>query len=484
MKISLRILFGYFAIVGLAGWFVLTTFRDEVKPGVRQAMEATLVDTAHVLAGVAADDLDAGEIAQGRLASSMKSAASHPLKARIWDFDKTTIDLRVTVTNVTGKVLYDSTGQETGQDHSRWLDVALTLQGKYGARSTRSDSADPNSSVMHVAAPIRKNGRVLGVITVSKPNKTVQPFVDRSRRRILKAGMWLLGSSLLIGLLFAAWITRSLAQLRGFAEAVSRGENVTPPDLSGTELAVLSTALATMRDKLEGKKYVEQYVHSLTHEMKSPLTAIRAAAELLHEDVPAAQRTRFVANIESESLRLQTLVDRMLALAAVESRQRLQTATSEPIGALVQAVVSSRSEQAKAKGVTIDLDVRLSTGPSSHISCDRLLLEQAVGNLLDNALDFSVDGQSVTVTIEAAVDGVCVSVTDEGPGIPDFAAPRVFERFFSLPRPGTDLKSTGLGLPFVREVAGLHNGRVTLRPNEPSGVRAELLLPTSAPKTP
>ena len=88
------------------------------------------------------------------------------------------------MTDAKGIVLLDSSGVAVGQDYSRWNDVYLTLRGEYGARSTRSDPDDASSSVMYVAAPIRDNGKIIGVVTVAKPNSSLQPYVDRTERRL------------------------------------------------------------------------------------------------------------------------------------------------------------------------------------------------------------------------------------------------------------------------------------------------------------
>ena len=156
MKIGLRIFLGYFLIVGLAGFFVMRVFVEEVKPGVRQAMEDTLVDTSNALALLAAHDLQAGELEHGRFAASVDALAARDVDAKIWNYHKRHADYRIYVTDARGIVVYDSAHKDLGKDFSRWNDVYLTLRGKYGARSTRSDPKDDASSVMHVAAPIRR----------------------------------------------------------------------------------------------------------------------------------------------------------------------------------------------------------------------------------------------------------------------------------------------------------------------------------------
>ena len=92
------------------------------------------------------------------------------------------------MTDAQGKVVFDSAGNAQGQDYSRWNDVWLTLRGQYGARSTRSDPNDDNSSVMYIAAPVTDNGRIIGVLSVGKPNLAMAPVIKRSERRILWAG--------------------------------------------------------------------------------------------------------------------------------------------------------------------------------------------------------------------------------------------------------------------------------------------------------
>ena len=183
MKIGLRIFLGYFLIVGLAGFFVMRVFVNEVKPGVRQAMEDTLVDTANALAELAAQDMREGHIGDGQFARSVDSLVKRDVRAQIWNFQKRSFDYRIYVTDGKGIVVYDSSHQAVGQDYSRWNDVYLTLRGKYGARSTRADPKDDSSSVMHVAAPIRDGDSIIGALTVAKANQRIEPFIETSQGR-------------------------------------------------------------------------------------------------------------------------------------------------------------------------------------------------------------------------------------------------------------------------------------------------------------
>jgi two-component system sensor histidine kinase CreC len=142
---------------------------------------------------------------------------------------------------------------------------------------------------MYVAAPVVDQGKIIGVLSVGKPNSAMAPVIHRSERRILWAGGALLGIALLIGLVVAAWINRSIGTLSRYADSVSNDIPLPLPDPGSSELRKLAQALENMRIRLEGKNYIEHYVHALTHELKSPIAAIRGAAEIL----PSSHRRRW-----------------------------------------------------------------------------------------------------------------------------------------------------------------------------------------------
>lgn len=473
MKIGLRIFLGYFLIVGLAGFFVMKVFVNEVKPGVRQSMEDTLIDTANVLAQLATNDLRSGHIGDGEFARSVDRLNQPKAEVPIWGYRKNRFDYRIYVTDAHGIVVYDSDRKDLGKDYSRWNDVYLTLRGRYGARSTRSNPNDDSSSVMHVASPIFDGTRIIGVLTVAKANSHIQPFIEMSQRDILKQGALLLGLSFVIGLIVTFWLSRSLGRLGRYAKAVSAGERAALPDVGGGELGELSRALESMRAKLDGKQYVEQYVQTLAHEMKSPLAAIRGAAEILEGDPPEADRARFVDNIGSQSLRMAGMIDMMLALAAVEYRQTLELREPVDLVALANEVRQAIELRLAAKSLRLRLDP---PDAAMSVTGDRFLLAQALTNLLNNAIDFSPSGGEITLRLTRNGNDACLSVLDAGPGIPDFARDKVFERFYSLPRPDGG-RSSGLGLNFVREVALLHGGRAILENRAEGGAVAEMHLP-------
>ncbi|MDN0087739.1 two-component system sensor histidine kinase CreC [Yersinia nurmii] len=471
MKIGLRLLLGYFLIVAIAGYFVISIFVQEVKPGVRRATEGTLVDTATLLAQFARQDMRRGNAANGQLAQAFATLNKKPIGANIAGIRKDRNEYRVYLTDVHGKVIFDSTGQALGQDYSKWNDVWLTLRGQYGARSTLSDPNDEQSSVMYISAPVMVDNQIMGVLSVGKPNLSMAPVIKRSERRILLAGAILLGIALLIGLGFVWWINRSIGRLVNYAERVAEGEAVPLPKMGSSELGGLARALESMRLKLDGKAYIEQYVHTLTHELKSPLAAICGAAELLREAPPAATAQRFLLNIEQQSARIQQLVDKMLVQARLESRVDLQLEQLS-IDSLLKQVIAGKEAQAGSRGVALILQ----RCDCAELAGDGLMLSQALTNLIDNALDFTPKGGEITLSGERRGNNYHLTIEDNGCGVPEYAQEKVFERFYSLPRPDGP-KSTGLGLNFVREVAAIHQGTIRLANRLPQGVRVEMTLP-------
>ena len=472
MPLGIRIFLVYFLFVGLAGWFVLSTVMDEIRPGVRQSTEETLVDTANLLAEILRDEVNAGRLQQGRLPQVLQAYGQRQPRAQIWGVEKTQVNHRIYVTDAQGIVLLDSTGTAVGQDYSRWNDVLLTLRGEYGARSTPEDPNDPNSSVMYVAAPIMDGAQIIGVVSVAKPNRTLQPYIERSERRLAWLGGGLIVLGLLIGALLSWWLSAALRKLTRYAQTVSAGERAELPKVRGGELAHLAEAIERMRTELEGKAYVERYVHTLTHELKSPLAAIRGAAELLEGEMPAAQRQRFVSNIEQESARMQQLVERLLHLAQVEQRQGLEEQVAVPLHALVAALLQAQMARIESAA----LQVQNSIDPALTVCGERFLLHQAIANLLDNALDFTPQGGSVRFSAERSAGQVELCLFNQAEAIPDYALTRLCERFYSLARPATGRKSTGLGLNFVEEVMQLHGGTLQIS-NAPGGVEVRLRLP-------
>lgn len=475
MNFFVRYFVGYVVVTALAVLLAMKLFTDQLVPGVRQSVEETLVQTANLMAEMAAGEM---AHAQGKATSvegieaMFRAYEKRRFDARIYGVLKSEPDLRVYVTDAAGRVVFDSTGRDVGKDYSRWIDVSRTLKGEYGARTTRENEYDGTSSVMYVAAPILREGRIVGVLSVGKPSRSFQGFIDLTVAKAWQSAWWLFGLAMLLALGFSYWMTRDLRRLVGHADEVADGRRARIPVEGRGELRRLAQALEHLRAELDGKAHVEKVSQLLAHELKSPIAAIRGAIELLPDETDADRRARLEANIAAESERLQRIVEGVLNLARVENRDRLDEVERIAFDALVSDVLDTRAARLAAR--ELRLDTRLAP---AEVSGNRFLLRQAVANLIDNAIDFSPAGGTLTVELEMADGNARLRIRDRGPGIPDYARPRLFERFYSTPRPDSGERSSGLGLNLVREAARLHGGDIVLDNHPDGGAEARLDLP-------
>jgi two-component system sensor histidine kinase CreC len=277
----------------------------------------------------------------------------------------------------------------------------------------------------------------------------------------------------------SAFITHPIKRLTDYARAVRDGRPAPPPALGRSEIGEMGRAFEEMREALEGKKYVEEYVHTLTHELKSPISSVRGAAELLMEEMPAERRAGFLGNIRSETDRMQSLVDRMLDLSGLESRRGLLEVERVDMAALAAEARARLDASIIRKEIRWTEDI----AGDAVVPGERFLLQQALLNLLENAISFSPRGGEVRLRAErvaGAQPRLRLEIRDQGPGLPDFADGRVFEKFYSLQRPDTGRKSSGLGLTIVQEITRLHQGTIRLENRPEGGLRAEWVLPAAA----
>ncbi|MDP2366961.1 two-component system sensor histidine kinase CreC [Rhodoferax sp.] len=472
-----RIFVGILLIYAAGVAFFLYRVVIDLDPRYRESAEESLVESAYLMATLIEQDVHNGAINTERLAPLFRSLYAKQFSARIFGVHKTRVELRAYVTDRQGQVLFHSLGGEYYGDYSRWRDVKLALRGEYGARITPDVEGEPLTSVMYASAPIRAynggDGEIVGSVTVGKPVQSFGQFVSAAREKTLVAGLISALAVLVLALIVSVWLVRPFGLIADYIAYVRKQRSLSLPRLGRRALAVMAAAYDEMRDALAGRNYVADYVQTLTHEVKSPLSAIRGAAELLQEPMPPAQQQRFVGNILRETQRIQEMVDRMMELTVLESRRVLDQTEPVALGALLEDALGSAQTAADTRHITLRLDAPV----DASVEGDAFLLRRAVGNLIDNAIDFAPAGSVVQVTLQRDPRTARISVRDHGPGIPGYARDKVFEKFYSLARPHSKKKSTGLGLAFVKEIAALHHGRIELGNATGQGALATLSLP-------
>ena len=485
MKISfsLRAFVVYFLILGTLLWFTLDNAIERLNDGMRQSAESVMVDMANMMATLIENDLraaNAGAIPVVTLESLFSGVKQRSLQAQIYQVTKTEVDTDVYVTDHNGIIIYDSSGEHLGEDFSRWRDVSLTLEGEYGARTSYRDQSatEPeDEKVMVIAAPIRADQDIVGVVSVMKSINSLEGHLLTESNQLMRYAVLLLVAALVIGYLLSVWFTASLQKLSDYADTMAAGRPARAPGFLDQRFRQLANSLTHMREQLDGKEYVENYIHSLTHELKTPITSIRGAVELLNENMPEADRAKFIGNINTSNRRMARLVDKMLSLAKLEGLTELVDPSEFDLKPTLDRLLLERDPQIQKR----DLRVSAPDDSSLVLFGDKLLISQAAANLLDNAIDFSVDGGEIVIRVEVDDHWQRISVRNQGEAIPEFALQRMYERFFSLPRPHGDdqdgsEKSTGLGLSFVQEIMKLHQGSVRVI-NVEDGVHAELRWP-------
>lgn len=456
MKIR-TIIFGvYVAVSAVAFSGVVLLVLREVRLRYVESMRRTLGDTAAFLGAFV------GPMAQ----------RSDDWPEKLSELPKGADLIRVFACDRDGRVRFDSTGVHDGAQV-----YAFPMRGGGRAASenyTLSNVAEVDGE-LRVAAPVRRGPELIGWVGVGRRLASISEGIEQARNELL----WSLGL-IAAGMVGVGWwiankLTHSVERLTAYAVAVRDGRSASPPTSRATEVAELGRAFEEMRVALEGKAYVERYTQALAHELKAPLTSLRGAAELLAENPPEPDRARFVENVRAEVARLQRVVDRLLELAALEAQRPRRPDAAVDLSELVRV----RGEEARRVAALRDVSVACPAADATirRVRGDALLLGQAVDNLLQNAIEFSPAGTGVEIAVHAGDNAWQVTVDDCGPGVPDYALEKVFERFYSLPRPDTGRKSSGLGLSIVREIARLHGGEVRLENRPGGGARAILRLP-------
>lgn len=432
---------------------------DRVEHRYLESAVASLQETAEQVAGLFADD------------PAMRDLEPAAVDARLGGMARQAPDLRIVVADRRGQVVYDSSGCRRVGEVSAGRKVRWVLSGIV---ATDIACVPDAGSPLSVIAPILIQGQRVGTVGVGRQSGGEPPAeIQEVRGDFLLFGVIAGVAVLVLVVGLTVWWVRPFHLVAEYFRLVRNRHYPERPCLRRTRLGIVGAVLDEMCHAVAGRRYVEHYVETLTHEIKSPLSAIRAGAELLESPMPATQRERFLTDIREQADRIQEIVDRLLELAALENRNGLVVREPLDLAALIREVSNSLSLEARAR----ELDIRIQAAPNCIVEGDRFLLLRALTNLLRNALEFSPQKGRIDIALGESGRYYEVSFQDEGPGIPAYAEMRVFERFYSLPRPSTNKRSTGLGLSFVQEIAELHHGRVELGNRPEGGAVALLRLP-------
>ena len=350
--------------------------------------------------------------------------------------------VRLTVLSGRGGVVYDSATTAFGGHRSR-PEVEAALASGVGSALRRSQTT--REDMFYCA---RRSGDY--VVRLAIPSSRVFAPFSRARIGLVLAG--LVGASAV--LLVFVYTNRLVARVRKREQQ-----------------------LAEMR---RAEEFRREFVANITHEHKTPLTGIMGAVDLLdgEDSLPPDSRHTLFGLLRSESMRLNSLAQDILSLARLEQNQHElhRSFAMADLADVVRGVHARFQPKAAAAGMRLDL---ASVQPATA-SCDAQLVEQALANLVENAIRHS--GSPDIVLALSVRDGCAVmSVEDHGSGIPPEHRDRVFERFYRVDKDRSrEMGGTGLGLAIVKHIAQLHGGTATLAPADGGGCRFELTIPLAA----
>jgi two-component system phosphate regulon sensor histidine kinase PhoR len=220
------------------------------------------------------------------------------------------------------------------------------------------------------------------------------------------------------------------------------------------------------------------FVANVSHELRTPLTAIRGFTEALTDStVTAVQQRKFLEIIARHAFRMERLVDDLLRLARLDAHQEHLHPTSVSVTSLLGLVVGDLEQAMNARNVTIDITI---AADAATVHGDPAKLHDVFRNLLENATNYSPADGRIEMDACRVGDGIAITVSDRGPGIPDTELPRIFERFYRVDRSRTsdsrDPGGTGLGLSIVRHLVEMHGGSVSARNREGGGTTVTVQL--------
>ncbi len=367
---------------------------------------------------------------------------------------------------------------ETGTSLAHVAEVASALKGRYASVMRVRVSNQPPPSLyslsrgtgvrVFVTVPVIHKSRVAGIIYMSRTPSNIVKQLYNERKNLVLALLFVLTLTIIIGFLFLRTISGPLNELIARTSRISRGDRAAMQPLQrhgSREIAKLSESFLAMAESLQDRTdYIANFAAHVSHELKSPLTSIQGAAELLRDSgasMTPEEREKFLDNIVADTKRQTILVERLRDLARADNPQ---TGGSCTLSGVIDRLRQKFSELEFAVETIGDSSIAVSDENTGII----------LGHLLENAAQHNAR----TVRLTAAPDGndLVVLVSDDGDGITGQDRSRIFDAFFTTRR---EAGGTGMGLGIVKAMLTAHRGTIHLLPSQ-TGALFELRFPRPA----
>ena len=366
---------------------------------------------------------------------------------------------RAVIVDTIGRELADSDppeGDASPRDFSSRPEIVAALQGDEVHGFRHSDTLE--TDLLYVAVPVASGGTLRGAVRITYPASFVEERIVRTWVVLGGVGLVVLGFVTLLSFRLARAVTEPVRRLERAASQLGEGhlDARAPLPRGPEELRVLTRQFNDTAAKLERLVDAQRaFVADASHQLRTPLAALRLRLEVLEDEVPAAAREDLEGAL-AEVHRLSRLVNGLLELARAEHRP--STPAAVDVRSVVRERVAAWTPLAEERGVSIvdavDAGVVASATPGH--------LEQVLDNLIANAVDVSPADGVIRLTATRAGEGVEVHVVDEGPGMTPERRATAFDRFWRAPDSGTRIGGFGIGLAIVRQLVIADGGEVEL----------------------
>ena len=385
-------------------------------------------------------------------------------------FDRTMIAIR-TWLNRGDLPLYHEVAADKGKDYR---EVSDALDGQKASMVRVNERGEV---IVSVAVPVQRFREVYGALMLSTQGGDIDQMVTAERLAILKVGGVASAVMIVLSLLLASTIAGPVRRLADSAERVRRRirTRVEIPDFTRRrdEIGHLSGALRDMTESLYNRiAAIEAFAADVAHELKNPLTSLRSAVETLPLARNENSRSRLLAVIEHDVKRLDRLISDISDASRLDAELQRQDMVPVDLRRLLTTLTSVANETKLGHDVGVQLRFEGRVPDTFSVPGHDSRLGQVISNLLVNAQSFSDPGGKVRIACRRVRSEIEIVVDDDGPGIPDDALERIFERFYTdRPHQGFG-QNSGLGLSISKQIVEAHGGRIWAE-NRPGPVNAE-----------
>ena len=380
---------------------------------------------------------------------------------------------RLIVTDASGLILYDSTGQAGESRYALFPQIVSALSGKdvftwhYEEGVIRSETAIPIISYQSIS----------GCVYLMDYDLQQGQLIESLQRGILTISIVLEIFLLLFAFGYAQRFSGRLRKIMASMRIIQDGDYTHKVSLGGhDELSILGKEFNDLTERLQtSENKRRQFVSDASHELKTPLASIKLLSDsILQYDMDADTMREFVGDIGNEAERLNRMTLKLLALTKGEQNSSETEAEIIYMGPTINRVVNMLSSIARENKINIRLDLR----QDSPVLIQEDDLYQIAFNLVENGIKYNVPGGTLTVSLHRQDDLGILRVSDTGVGIPPDAIGHVFERFYRVDKARSrQTGGSGLGLAIVRSMVERNGGEITLQSTEGKGTTFTVAFP-------